>query len=72
MWVLFNTTADIHILAVACVIQDMNSPWVSWPALVGNVLRCILIAPFVHLAQAAALLTCLVRPAKGFDVISKS
>ncbi|KAL3470109.1 glycosyl transferase family group 2-domain-containing protein [Aspergillus californicus] len=70
-WTLFNQTTEIHALLVASVIQDMTMPDISWVAVVLHALEVILLAPFVHLMQAAAMVSCLFAPSRGFNVVKK-
>ncbi len=72
LWLLWNHATEAHQLLVSSVIQDLDSTDVGWCSMVGNAATSVLLAPFVHVLQAMALISCLVVPAVGFDVIAKS
>lgn len=72
LWLLWNIVVDTHVLMVASMIQDVTTPGVPWVTVVGNAVKSVILAPFVHVLQAASLLSCLLNPAQGFEVITKS
>ncbi|KAF9878423.1 cre-bre-3 protein [Colletotrichum karsti] len=72
IWGLWHLSVDTHSLMVASFMQDLTAPaGVTWLQTVQHALQTIILAPFVRLVQVAALLTCVFKPAKGFDIVSK-
>lgn len=63
--------SDAYMIAVASVLQDVESRDVSWISLAENAAKSVSLTPFVNLVQAGALCSCLLEPAKGFDIITK-
>lgn len=70
-WIFWNLVSDAYAVAVASILQDVQSRHVSWFSLAENAMKSILLAPIVNLVQAGALCSCLLEPAKGFDIIAK-
>lgn len=50
----------------------MTTTGITWNETAKNAVKSVVVAPFVHLVQALALVSCVVKPAKGFDIINKS
>lgn len=70
-WLMWNLVTDVHVLMVASITQDVTTADVPWLTVVENAVKSVLLAPFVHLLQAGALISCILKPAKGFEVITK-
>lgn len=71
LWLLWNFISDAYVIGVASVLQDIESQSMSWLSLIENSVKSVLLTPFVNLVQAVALCSCLLEPAKGFDIINK-
>jgi hypothetical protein len=72
MWLLWNFVTDAYVLIVASILQDITTPGTSVLTMAEHALKSVAVAPFVNLAQAVALVSCVWQPAKGFDIIAKS
>ncbi|KAL5358918.1 glycosyltransferase family 2 protein [Aspergillus floccosus] len=71
-WSVWNDAAYAHSLFMSSVIQDMTTPGLSWPAVLQNAIEAVVLSPVVNALQAAAMLSSLAVPSKGFDIINKT
>jgi hypothetical protein len=72
LWLLWNLTADAHAIFVAYVMHDLDAGGLPWVSSLCNASIAVLLSPVVNVVQTVAMISCLVRPARGFAVIQKS
>lgn len=72
VWLLWNLLTDAYSIMVSSIMQDLTTANVTTLSMASHAVKSVLVAPFVNLLQAVALVSSLFEPAKGFDVIAKS